>query len=260
MAEPGIDRSQSEGEDSHGNNELPSGNRRKSQWDVPRKYSQGEAKRRSSQTAASPKNANCDILKRSNKKYSVANAVAVIGVTKALLIGFLSKDKNQESAEEDLYSLISSTTDLNISVNTSESCIDLTRPIILSTLESSSDSECDGSQKSLSAPITDNTGYKGQGTEENIIANTINAISYTNSEENTGSSRETPAGLIASDQSQQQDNKKMDEMVLDCKQLPLVDYAAPVYILSGYRQDAQSQDTTSDTSILGRENQIFTDL
>jgi hypothetical protein len=61
--------------------------RRQSQGDVLRRPSQGDMLRRPSQSAVSQKQCQGDILKRSNKKYSVANAVAVIGVTKALLVG-----------------------------------------------------------------------------------------------------------------------------------------------------------------------------
>ena len=101
--------------------------------------------------------------------FSVANAVVVVGVTKALLVGLfgrrkyfiqlislcfypglLSKDKCQEDSEDDLYSLISSTTDLNISDNKPESCIDLRRPIVQSDLiNSASSSESDSSLKTL---------------------------------------------------------------------------------------------------------------
>ena len=52
--------------------------RRKSQGVILRKQSQEEELRRQSQG---------DILKRATKKNSVANAVAVIGVTEALLLG-----------------------------------------------------------------------------------------------------------------------------------------------------------------------------
>ena len=79
-----------------------------------------------------------------------------------LLSGLLSKDKDDDRSEEDLCSLISSTTDLNISVNT-DSCIDLRQPLVHS---SSSSSESDISCKvisrdeSISPSITDLTNDK----------------------------------------------------------------------------------------------------
>ena len=61
--------------------------RRQSQGDALRRPSTGDLLRRASHsTKAEPPN-KADILKRSNKKFSVANAVAVVGVTKALLVG-----------------------------------------------------------------------------------------------------------------------------------------------------------------------------
>ena len=63
-----------------------------------------------------------------------------------MLSGLLSKDKDDDRSEEDLYSLISSTTDLNISVNT-DSCIDLRQPLVHS---SSSSTESDISCKAMS--------------------------------------------------------------------------------------------------------------
>jgi hypothetical protein len=79
-----------------------------------------------------------------------------------MLSGLLSKDNDDDRSEEDLCSLISSTTDLNISVNT-DSCIDLRQPLVYS---SSSSSESDISCKvmsrdeSISPSITDLTNDK----------------------------------------------------------------------------------------------------
>ena len=137
-------RRQSQGENLEGFNIY----RRKSQWDIPRSYSVGKAVRRGSLAVSSQKQPNCDILVRTNKKNSVANAVAVIGVTKALLIGLLSRDKNEE---EDLYSLISSNTDL---VNTASSCTDLTRQIVFSNIHRSESEE----------DLISTTGYQAMST------------------------------------------------------------------------------------------------
>ena len=61
--------------------------RQTSQGDMIRRIRQLNINRRPSQYEAAQKPGNADILKRSDKKFSVANAVAVIGVTKALLVG-----------------------------------------------------------------------------------------------------------------------------------------------------------------------------
>ena len=87
MAEQGVARRKSQGEGLLRPKEELTVYRRKSQWDVPRKYSRSETERRASILAATQKPGKSDIMERSNKKHSVANAVAVIGVTEALLIG-----------------------------------------------------------------------------------------------------------------------------------------------------------------------------
>ena len=63
--------------------------RKQTQGDIlwTRRQSQGVLLRRPSQSITSQKQSKGDILKRSNKKHSVANAVAVIGVTEALIVG-----------------------------------------------------------------------------------------------------------------------------------------------------------------------------
>ena len=79
-----------------------------------------------------------------------------------MLSGLLSKDKDDDRSEEDLYSLISSTTDLNISVNT-DSCIDLRQPLVHSSSSSSeSDISCKAMSRdeSISPSITDLTNYQ----------------------------------------------------------------------------------------------------
>ena len=124
--------------------------RRKSEWDTPRIVGE-TARRKGSLAAASQKQPNCEILARTNKKNSVANAVAVIGATKALLVGLLSKDNNEE---EDLYSLISSTSNL---VNTAGSSPDLTRQLFsnIETSESDEDMMSNSGYQTIS-----NTGLK----------------------------------------------------------------------------------------------------
>lgn len=64
------------------------------------------------------------LMSRRNKRYSVANAVMVTGVTEALLLGLLSKDKKDK--DDDLCSLISSASELFTSLDVSDSVTDLT--------------------------------------------------------------------------------------------------------------------------------------
>jgi len=66
-------------------------------------------------------NASC-LMSRRSKRYSVANAVTVTGVTEALLVGLLSKEKK----DDDLCSLISSASELFTSLDVSDSLTDLT--------------------------------------------------------------------------------------------------------------------------------------
>ena len=58
-----------------------------SKGDLLKRIKQLDIERRPSEYEPHQKQSKANILKRANKKYSVANAVAVIGVTKALLIG-----------------------------------------------------------------------------------------------------------------------------------------------------------------------------
>jgi len=64
------------------------------------------------------------LMSRRNKRYSVANAIMVTGVTEALLLGLLSKDKKDK--DDDLCSLISSASELFTSLDVSDSVTDLT--------------------------------------------------------------------------------------------------------------------------------------
>ena len=72
--------------------------RRQSQAAVLRKQSQGDILRRQSQAAVLrresdiQKQSQADILKRTTKKNSIANAVAVVGITEALLVGNVACD------------------------------------------------------------------------------------------------------------------------------------------------------------------------
>ena len=63
------------------------GLRRQSQGDALHSPSPGDLLGRPSQSSQPQTPKKADILKRANKKFSVANAVAVVGVTKALLVG-----------------------------------------------------------------------------------------------------------------------------------------------------------------------------
>ena len=150
-------------------------------------------------------------------------------------LGLLSKDNDQGRSEDDLYSLISSTTDRNISINTSERCTDLTRPLLQSHLDDfSSSSESDISKKTLfrsssvetdlgeDQPFSRHLNEDQESTSQDLLRSTSIKENRTGSRKKAVSPNQSSCFSLGDKIQQQQINQQniaKHEIQLNCKQL-----------------------------------------